>query len=282
MFGCFGRASAYSFGHAGEILQGVLPGYEDSSPFLVTLPASVYWSKAVVVLRANPVPVRDQKVFHAARLASAHWLTGAHVQVCVQSNIPHGRGAGSSTADCVAAVRATARLAGITPTPEEIAQLVFRAERATDPLMYPPAPVAFLPRRGKLLQTFAADWPPMHVAVVDLGGAPKPTLQQPLPPYTDVERQEFRHLLGELNVALLMQDAASIGRIATRSAEMLGTHQPDPAWQQLASHARRQGAYGVARAHTGNLAAVLSPEPWTDPCLAKYQLPFAHEEPEIL
>lgn len=254
MSGCFGHAEA--MGHAGEILQGGVRLGERVEPFLVTLPAPALRSAATV--RPGSVwsvaPAWKTKALRAARLA---WGLDSALEVVVDSAIPVGRGCGSSTADCVAAVRAVADLLGVTWSAEEVALLVQQAELASDATMFDLQPVVFLPRTGALLRRFDGAWPEMKVEVIDMGGPGVDTLDCPVPAYSADELDEFADLIEALERAVTSSDAAGVGRVALRSGAIHQRHRPHAEWEQLTARAMAAGALGVALAHSGTVAGVL-------------------------
>ena len=245
MSGYCGRGEA--MGHVGEILQGAIGG----EPFLVSLPAP--WLRSVVTVRAAEawsVTPRDRtKALRAAQLA---WGDGA-LAVTVESSMLVGRGCGSSTADCVAAVRA------VRPEwqPAEVARVVVAAEAACDGTMFGVEPVAFLPRRGRVLQVLGAAWPTMGVRMVDLGGAAVDTLGLERISYTAGEMGEFGKLLQELEAAVQAGDGRGVAAVASRSAEIHQRYRPHVAFGEFQRGAMAAGAWGVAVAHSGTVAAVL-------------------------
>lgn len=254
MSGCFGRAEA--MGHAGEILQGGVRLGERVEPFLVTLPLPAFRS-AVTVMRGaawSVTPAWKTKALRAAQLA---WNREGALEVSVESAIPVGRGCGSSTADCVATVRAVADLAGISWAAEEVARLVQRAESASDATMFDLKPVAFLPRTGEVLRRIDGAWPEMNVEVIDMGGLCVETIDCPVPSYSADELDEFADLLVELEAAVASGDAAGVGRVALRSGAIHQRFRPHAEWERLTARAMAAGAFGVALAHSGTVAGVL-------------------------
>lgn len=250
MSGYFGRGEA--IGHAGEILQGGVRLGGRVEPFLVTLPVPAFRS-TVTVRDASEwriTPAWKSKALRAAQLA---WTGAGALDLLVESEIPVGRGCGSSTADCVAAVRAVARL-----SPEEIAAVVQRAELASDATMFDLEPVAFLPRAGALLRRFEGTWPEMKVDVIDMGGPAVETLACPVPRYSEDELDEFADLLVELQAAVTTGSVAGVGRVALRSGAIHQRYRPHAEWESVTARALSAGAVGVALAHSGTVAAVLS------------------------
>ncbi|MFN0102916.1 MAG: hypothetical protein ACKV2U_12600 [Bryobacteraceae bacterium] len=225
MSGCFGRAEA--IGHAGERVE----------PFLTTLPVPAFRG-VVRVKRAwtwRATPAWKTKSLRAAQLA---WGFDGALEVAVESSIPVGRGCGSSTADCVAAVRAVADLPGIALRVEEEAQLMQRAELASGATTFDLEPVTFLPTTGSLLRR--------------LGGLEVDRLACPVTAYSASELDEFAALLLVLEAAVADGDPGGVGRVARRSAAIHQRYRPDAEWKPLTARANAAGAFGVA------LAAVLS------------------------
>ena len=261
MSGYSGRAEA--IGHAGEVLQGAVRLGDTVEPFLVTLPAPLFRSTAVVRAASawSVHPAWKTKALRAAQLACETWHQPSPLEIFIDSEIPVARGCGSSTADCVAVIRAVADIL-CRPVSNnlshEIARLAHLSETASDSTMFDCEPLAFLPRRGEVLRRFNFDWPAMHVTVVDLGGPAVDTINCPMPTYSEDERNEFASLLDELSCE---QTVERIGRIASRSAMIHQRHRPHPAFDQLHKTAMKGGAFGVALAHSGTVAAVLSANP---------------------
>jgi uncharacterized protein involved in propanediol utilization len=248
--GYFGRGEA--IGHAGEILQGGVRLEGRVEPFLVTLPVPAFRSTVNVRSAAEwrVTPAWKTKALRAAQLA---WTGSGALDVLVESEIVVGRGCGSSTADCVATVRAVADLSA-----ERIAAVVQRAELASDATMFDLEPVAFLPRAGTLLRRFEGVWPEMHVEVIDMGGPPVETLDCAVPSYSAEELDEFADLLAELQAAVTSGDAVKVGRVALRSGAIHQRYRPHAEWDAVTTRALSAGAVGVALAHSGTVAAVLS------------------------
>ncbi len=245
MSGYCGRGEA--MGHVGEILQGALGG----EPFLVSLPAP--WLRSVVTVRVaeawTVIPADRTKALRAAQLAGGH----GPFAVTVETEMPVGRGCGSSTADCVAAVRAVRPELGAA----DVAQIVVEAEWACDGTMFGLEPVAFFPRRGQVLKELGTAWPAMGVRMVDLGGAAVDTLGLERIRYAAAEMEEFGALLEELEAAVGAGDGRRVAAVASRSAEIHQRYRPHPGFRRFQQDAMAAGAWGVAVAHSGTVAAVL-------------------------
>jgi len=243
-------------GHAGEVLQGGLRWNGGVTPFLVTLPMPGFLSVATVqpAKEWRVTPVWKTKALRAAELAA----DGAcALAVTMESEIPVGRGCGSSTADCVAAVRAVGDLLNLRLGPEEVAAVVHKAELASDSTMFDLAPVAFLSREGTVFRRLGDTWPAMEIAVVDMGGPSVDTDACAVPAYTGEELDEFVALLDELEHAIRDGNVARIARVSLRSATIQQRYRPHAGWATVVERARENGADGVAIAHSGTVAAVI-------------------------
>jgi uncharacterized protein involved in propanediol utilization len=277
--GCSGRGEA--IGHAGELLQGAVRRQGVAEPFLITLPAPCLRSEAV----AEPAgtwsinPHWRTKALRSARIAANHWRYPRPLAIAIQSTIPVARGFGSSTADCVAAVRALADLVGHPCTPAELATIVQQAERASDSTMFGITPIAFLPKRGEPLEHLPGEWPSMHIPTIDLGGPPTDTLTHPRPQYTGDELDEFAHLLAIVRTAFAAGDPWALAQAATRSAEIQQRHRPHPRWPELLCLAAAARAYGTAISHSGTAAALLSAHPIEISDSFAYELSGTDQEP---
>ena len=257
-----GKGEGFSIGHAGELLQGAL--WRDSmlEPFLVTLPAPPFQSRATVCRTAGQAdcvqPAWKNKALRAARLAWNKCDGGAGaVELVIESSMPVGRGCGSSTSDCVAAIRAVANLLGRPVTTVEIAEWTATAETASDATMFELQPVAFSPRRGKVLRGLGEAYPAMRIVAADLGGPAVDTVARGLPLYSVCESAKFAELLGHLEQSIQKQDASGLAKVASASAAVHQRYFPHPRWNEFVATAQRAGALGVACAHSGSLAVAL-------------------------
>ncbi len=261
MFGCFGRAEA--IGHVGELLQGALRLRGVAEPFLITLPAPELRSVASVESAAawSVWPGTKTKALRAAILASRYWRWPGQAHLRIESAIPEGRGFGSSTADCVAAIRAVAVMTGAQVSGEEAGKLAVMAEKASDSTMFDSKPVVFLPLRGRCLRQFEGGWPvDLRLKILDLGGPSVDTCSTERPSYSSTELDEFEELISRAAGAFARCDAVELARISTRSAEIHIRHRPHARWQWLRERAAADRALGVALSHSGTVAAILTQE----------------------
>ncbi|MGQ9814746.1 MAG: GHMP family kinase ATP-binding protein [Candidatus Roseilinea sp.] len=270
-----------AFGHHGELLQGVFRADEaDSSRRargLITLPCRLFWCRArftpderngrgggwgaLPCVRA--VPPDKVKARRAAEYALQSLSAPLGGQLHIVSNIPSGRGLGSSTADVTAAIRAVFDCYGAPACESQVARLAVAAETASDAMMFwrgPASPaVLFAQREGRVIETFGGPLPPLIAlgfdAAPDTPGID--TLGLPLPAYTPPEQDEFEALRRQVRHAISTGDSALIGQAATRSAMINQRYLPTPGFEQWMEVGAAHGAVGVQVAHSGTVVGLL-------------------------
>jgi uncharacterized protein involved in propanediol utilization len=249
----------YGPAHFGELMQGAVA----RGRILISLPCPLFRSVAeftpslgrgVHIRTAGKTKARRAAGIALAELG-ARWRGGT---LAIRSNVPVGRGLGSSTADCVAAVRAVAAAAGTTLAPETIARIVVAAEGAADSTMFPSA-VLFLHREGSVLEDLNGQLPAFEVLGFDTrrGGRGVDTLAQPRPQYSARELDQFAALAGLAREAVAAQDVRRAGYAATASARINQRFLPKPRFGDIEQVASETGAAGVAAAHSGTAAGLL-------------------------
>jgi uncharacterized protein involved in propanediol utilization len=246
-----------SFGTFGELLQGALPGPDRD--FLVTLPI-VRWSTARLTLLPDAgellvEPEHKLKSLRIAREVLACHGVAQGGRLLVTSQLPEGKGMASSSADLIATIRATGKAIGRPVTPRT-AEAFLRTIEPTDGLMYRDV-VAFYHRRVELYRCLAAP-PALTIVGVDEGGqVDTVSFNATRPPITASERREYSRLLDLLAVALAGGDLATVGRVATRSAEMNQARCPKRYLDRLRQLCRQIGGLGVVVAHSGTVLGIL-------------------------
>jgi len=177
----------------------------------------------------------------------------------IDSNIPVGRGLGSSSADVVAAIRAVANAYGKTLPPQTIARLAVRAEAASDPLMYDDACVLFAQREGVAVERFSAPLPPMDILSIQYisESAGIDTIALPLPEYSTQEAVEFASLLHRLRQCVLERDPERVAAIASASAHINQLFLYKPHLEEIERIGCAYGALGVQVAHSGSVIGLL-------------------------
>jgi uncharacterized protein involved in propanediol utilization len=256
-----GRAVCY--GHHGELFQGQI---EDVSGrrrrCLVSLPCVSLRTEVTVEPGLSSgwriAPAHKAKTLRAVELTAAFLgapdLGGT---IAVSSNIEEGKGYGSSTADCVAAVRATASALGQKLSDEQTADLCVKAETASDNVMFDTV-VLFAQREGVALEDYRRPFPALEVIGIDTDpSAFVDTLEYPPAAYEWHHIQMFTTLVGALRRAFASRDVALLGRVATASAIVNDEFLPKPMFAELLAVAAATSILGVAAAHSGTLVSLL-------------------------
>lgn len=255
-----GRAIA----HHGELVQGV---FEDDNGrlhrALVTFPLARLQSEATFTRTAaanlRVQPRHRTKAAEAARLTLAHLgFPGAGGALSIASSIPIGHGYGSSTADVVASIRATAAAHDVELRASSVSRIAVAAEGASDAIAYDDQAVLFAHREGIVLEEFSGALPPLLVVGFKANdGQPIDTLHLTPARYSSEEIQLFRVLRGLASRAVRFQDPYLLGRASTISAQVSQHHLPKQHFDIVLDIASRNGACGLQVAHSGSLIGVL-------------------------
>jgi uncharacterized protein involved in propanediol utilization len=253
--------------HFGELLQGLF--YDGDGVLergLVTLRCPLFKASAEFFPSdSEHVQVTPHGSIKAARAAEIV-LQKFHIKkggcLRLDSQIPLGIGAGSSTGDVVSSIQAVASSHSIQLTPELIAQIALEAEDAIDPLMYGiNCEVLFAHRKGKIISHLPGVIPTMGgLACID--GEPVDTLSNPLPSYDKFHVNEFDRLICDLRTAIAKSDCKKIANVATRSAELNQSFLAKPHFQATLEVATKCDALGVAVSHSGSAVTLLFDSAW--------------------
>ena len=242
-------------GTCGELAQGVLDGV----PCLVSCPIASY---SVVEARSGhgsgwSAPPHLAKTQTALRYGLQYLgLTDSSGRVELTSDLPHGRGYGSSTADIGAALFALGHAAGRPLSPAEVAQLALRVE-PTDGSLFP-GWVLWDHIGGQICEDLGP--PPMlSVVVLDPGGEVDTIAynQQAHAPMLRTLAAQHREAFTLLQTGIKHGDADAIGAAATMSAVAHQAILPNPLLDAALCLARDIGAVGVCRAHSGTILGLL-------------------------
>lgn len=253
-----GCATAAIPGTCGELLQGWLEG----GPLLVSCPIDRF-ATATVAIRGDGrilAPPDRPKARRAAELAlSAFGRPGLGARVTIRSDLPWSKGYGSSTADIAAVLYAAAWALGRHPDPAAIARLAVRIE-PTDSTPFPGL-TAFDHRAGTRHESLGAA-PPLHLAVIDLGGIVDTiAFHRAGPtglPAGDARPAELSRAYDLLRRGIEFRRADLIGRAATISAELHQALLPKPELPALIELVEGSGGLGVVVAHSGTLVGLLT------------------------
>lgn len=246
--------------HHGEIIQGSFRVGNRIRRGLVTLPCPLYRSHATFLpMPGGPVQVRPtwrEKARRAAELALDEIRPNTGGCLEVDSDVPLCRGLGSSTSDVLAAIWAVGDSFGTSLPPETVARIAVRAEKASDSLMFDRTAVLFAHREGELIEDFRAPLPPLHILGFGTG-EPVDTLSFRPARYTNQELDHFNELWCMLREAIVGQDAALLGEVATASTRINQRHLSIPHLEEVCAAAAEAGAVGVHTAHSGDISGIL-------------------------
>jgi uncharacterized protein involved in propanediol utilization len=266
----FGSWPAYDFGfaasHCGELFQGPVIG-PDGTPVtgVITLPDPRFWAAAVIAsrtdMRIEVDPPACTKVRKAVELAlQIVKLNSLGFTVHVFSNIPQGVGMGSSTAQCVAAVRAVLQIARRTLTDIQTLKLVYQVEGPCDPLTATSwgTVLIWASRDGFALEVIEEPLPRMAALgfVTDQQGVSTDELARTTV-YSPSELDTYARILELAKQAIRSGSAADLGKAAVLSADANQHRCATVHWNELNAIADRMGAVGVAVSHSGTAAAIL-------------------------
>jgi uncharacterized protein involved in propanediol utilization len=257
------RGSA--FGHAGEFLQGAVENNGTLRRILITIPAPELRSNATFTASEENgltvTPRWKQKSLTAFHLS---WLLFSAMAPCgmleIQSEIPVSGGMGSSTADCVAAIRAAAAYWNRELRPDQIATLAHQAECFSDATMYEDRLVVFQHCEGKLHEYLDGDIPNFQLLVVEPRSDFRiDTDALTRPDYSAAEICQFSECLSRFRHACAVNDVHEIARIATISARINQRYHPKARMDEVVRIATENDALGIAVAHSGIIQILLFP-----------------------
>ncbi|MFZ5853868.1 MAG: GHMP kinase [Chloroflexota bacterium] len=241
----------------GELVQGIC----DGSPFLVSCPIDRYArvSAEVDATGRTTGPVGRTKAVAAARRTLAqlgHPSLG--VRLDVSSDLPVGRGFGTSTADVVGAIVATGRALGRELSPEMIARLAVGVEPSDSTLF--PGLAIFDHRQGSHWEMLGSA-PELAVVALDFGGSLDTVAHNAALDLGALERRSWLHrrALELLRRGVADADPGAIGEAATISALANQAIAPKPALPAVLAVAARLRAWGVCAAHSGTALGLLLP-----------------------
>ena len=250
--------------HHGEILQGM---FEDNGKLyraLISVPFGHLTSEArfepdesietIVVEPGNCVKARAAAELTLRKCGRTH---GGYLTL--SSNIPVQIGLGSSTADVVATIEATADRCGIMLSTEEVAKFAVAAETASDSSMFGNRAVLFAQRDGFVLEYFSGQYPHLYIVGfnTDPNGSGVDTLAFKPATYTVKEIKRFQMLRALMRRAITDGSAALLGRVASSSARINNDHLEKKHFQKLERLVEAVGAVGIQVAHSGPIAGII-------------------------
>lgn len=240
----------------GELVQGT----EASGTFLVSCPIDRYAEVYAVVDDSGTAsgPADRPKALAAARRTLASLDRPAlGVRLRVRSDLPVGRGFGTSTADVVGAIAATARALDVDFAPEEIARLAVAVE-PSDGTMFPG--LAVFEQATASHSEVLGPAPALAVVVLDFGGTVDTIAHHGRQPAVSPgQARVARRALDLVRRGVRTGDPAAIGAAATLSAIANEPVLPKPALIEALELAACLGGFGVCAAHSGTALGLLLP-----------------------
>ena len=250
--------------HHGEILQGMFEDNGELHRALISIPFGHLTSearfqsdeniKSIVVEPGNCVKARAAAELNLRECGRKH---GGYLTL--SSNIPTRIGLGSSTADVVATIEATAEGCGVVLSAEEKAEFAVAAEISSDSSMFDNRVVLFAQRDGFVLEYFSGQYPHLYIAGfnTDPHGLGVDTLAFPPATYTLKEIKSFQMLRALMRRAIKDGSAALLGRVASSSARINNSHLKKKHFDQLERLVEVVGALGIQVAHSGTIAGLI-------------------------
>jgi L-threonine kinase len=242
-------------GTCGELVQGTL----DGEPCLISCPIDYY---SIAEVRFQPwggwtVPAYAPKTYAALQAGLAYLgRTASGGYVRLQTELPRGRGYGSSTADIGATLYALGQAAGRELVPSEVARLAIHVEPSDSSLF--PGLALWDHRYGRWYEELGAA-PALMVVVLDPGGVVD-TLAFNQLDHREVLRQlapQHREAFTIVREGLQQRNLEAIGAAATLSAKVHQAILASPLLEPTLSLACDVRALGVCRAHSGTLLGLL-------------------------
>jgi uncharacterized protein involved in propanediol utilization len=248
--------------HHGELLQGVFEEGGRLHRGLLTLPCSVFGSRAEIRLRQDEPELTVSPGWKTKALAAAHamlarvGLPGLGGRLTLHSTIQVGRGLGSSTSDVIATFFAVLDAARMRLSAEQLARIAVEVEIASDPLMFDRM-LLFGQREGRVIEDLRRPMIPVEVLGFPFADEELDTLAFTPARYTVWEIECFRAMRGLLRRAVVYNDLVSLGRIATASAQINQRFHRVPHFSRLLEIVGESSALGIQVAHTGTIAGLL-------------------------
>lgn len=258
-------AIAQAMSHSGEIVQGCLKVQGRETTVLISLPDPTRHSTATCWTTPGSGHVHIAAGFVKARTAAILVMTRARLHdhdlhFYLSSTITEGVGAGRSSADCQAVIRAASAALDLHLLDTEVIGIDCEAERAADPLAtfsWGVTPI-WGSRTGQIVEVIHARLPPLLcvAAIADPTRTVSTTEQAQNTSYEAYEIDAFRKILGRARRAILAGDAAALVRAGADSLELGQRRCQTPHLEAIRRIAQGAGALGVLGSHSGVVVVV--------------------------
>ncbi|UVK49505.1 GHMP kinase (plasmid) [Mesorhizobium sp. AR07] len=230
---------------------------------LVSLPCRQLRSKAKFTAsdsdHVSVMPASREKARRAAELTiNAFRRPGTGGNLAIDSNIPIGRGMGSSTADVLASILAILDWLEIEAASDDVMRIAVSVETACDSTLFRQQAVLFAHRDGIVMESFRRSLPPIDFISIDTTpDVTVDTLEFEPARYGQLEIETFRPLRSLLRTAIKNADARMLGRVATASARINERFLPKPRLNEIEAIGGRFGAIGIQVAHSGTVVGLM-------------------------
>ncbi|GAC1436337.1 MAG: hypothetical protein NVSMB65_10380 [Chloroflexota bacterium] len=180
------------------------------------------------------------------------------LDLTIANPLPAARGFGTSTADLVGSIGATAAVLGATLSARDIVHLATSIEPSDSTMLFG---LAVLSHRDGACWEVLGPAPDLALVVLDVGGVVDTLAYNAALDLARWSTQEtaHAHALALLRAGLVRGDPRLIGRAATESALAHQNVVPGPAFPAALGLAERVGAYGVCIAHSGTALGLVLP-----------------------
>jgi uncharacterized protein involved in propanediol utilization len=233
-----------------------------STRALVDLPCPSLQSRVTVRLTRAPESKTSadcpdmEKTLRAIRIVLILLGVGdCGIHVSRTSNIPCGKGAGSTSADATAGIRAVENAYGLRLPDQVVGHALCLAEGASNPV-HLDQPVLFAHRRGLVLRSLAPRWPDFVALGIEPEGTILTDALTPLHYGVEDLREDAVHIQA-LARGFARRDITELARVSTRVAVRDRRLPHDH--RRLAELVKDYGAAGYTVAHSGVMAALLWP-----------------------
>ena len=234
-------------GSCGELVQGIYQG----APYLITCPIDAYTTVWVSDAWQGQEGLGEKS--RRALQLTLDFLGKKDFPygVRLESELPHGKGMASSSADIAAVSAAAAAALGKRLSPAEIFRIATAIE-PTDPVFFP-GHVCANQQDGSIYAEYP-DLPGLKITIFDTGGT-----------VDTVGLHSKMGMVGaEMPPPVFLSSAAllekQLAAAATRSAQANQKELPKPCFEELLERALSRGALGLNTAHSGTVIGVLWPE----------------------